>query len=434
MVTFPEFYIGGNVGSGHSQPHDVNRVRNLLDETGYGSAPPVPSGRYDQSTQDYISGFQDDFGLKKDGFMAPGGPTELAMTLALDAKRAGGKEGLDAFREPFAEMNRDGFKYMPDSYSRWERPRGWVDPTGEKMTDTQRDDAIFSKAVGNRIKRIPFNDPTPHMNRPNPIAPLAKSVFGERILASAPRPTPPKATPVSRTTPMEATPKPALAQTQIAQATPAKPNSAQSQAKQTTTSNWALPGSTKPGSINNPDRDPLPNSKVSQQWRIALHGRESKDKNYQANYGKGAALGRYQFTLIGLQDIGMKDKNGKWTGKHGIRSNQQFLDNALIQEKALVEYLDRVNVQLHGNNSMLLAGQKFQGKIAAITITEDGLMAAGHRYGAKSVRRYLAHLKNNGWVSDESGFPPKLKNNFLAVETRLRLFENIPWRSKVNNP
>jgi hypothetical protein len=45
------------------------------------------AGRYEPSTYDNIVGFQDDFGLRKEGFLARGEPTELAMTLAHDAKR-----------------------------------------------------------------------------------------------------------------------------------------------------------------------------------------------------------------------------------------------------------------------------------------------------------------------------------------------------------
>ena len=114
MPTFPEFYVAGNVGSGHTQPNDVKRVQRVLDVADQGSAPPVSSGCYDQSTHDNIVGFQDNFGLKQDGFLALGGPTKLAMTLALDAKHADGREGLEAFREPVASFNQDGFKYMPD--------------------------------------------------------------------------------------------------------------------------------------------------------------------------------------------------------------------------------------------------------------------------------------------------------------------------------
>ena len=117
MLNSSDFFITTDVGSGRGQsrPHDVVRIRRALNETGYGPSPANPSTRYDKSIHDNIVGFQDDFGLKKDGWLKSGGQTETAMSLALDAKRDGGKDGMHAFREPFAAMNRDGFKFLPDT-------------------------------------------------------------------------------------------------------------------------------------------------------------------------------------------------------------------------------------------------------------------------------------------------------------------------------
>ncbi len=70
--------------------------------------------RYDKSIHDNIIGFQDDFGLEQDGWLRSGGPTETALQLALDARRDGGDAGMEAFREPFAAFNRDGFQFLPD--------------------------------------------------------------------------------------------------------------------------------------------------------------------------------------------------------------------------------------------------------------------------------------------------------------------------------
>jgi len=126
----------------------------------------------------------------------------------------------------------------------------------------------------------------------------------------------------------------------------------------------------------------------------------------------------------------MKDANGNWTGKHGVNTEKQFLDSAVAQEKALEAYLGKVETQLNKNGSMGFVGQKIQGKKAVITLTEGGLMAAAHRWGAGRVHEYLSQLKGNGWVTDESKFPAGRKDSYLAVETRLRVFENKLWRSK----
>ena len=40
----------------------------------------------------------------------------------------------------------------------------------------------------------------------------------------------------------------------------------------------------------------------------------------------------------------------------------------------------------------------------------------------------IKHLERHGWKSDPSTFPTKLRRPFLAVETRLREFENIPHK------
>ncbi len=77
MLQIPTPFLPGNVGSGHSRANDVVRIRKALHETGYGRSPQTPSPVYDSSIRSNIVGFQEDFGLKPDGFLAPGGPTEL---------------------------------------------------------------------------------------------------------------------------------------------------------------------------------------------------------------------------------------------------------------------------------------------------------------------------------------------------------------------
>lgn len=104
MFDSSDFYLTASVGSqyGGSRPHDVVRIRRALDETGYGRSPDNPSTRYDRSIYDNIVGFQDDFGLKKDGYLKSGGPTETALNLALDARRAGGKDAIPRRRQRYS--------------------------------------------------------------------------------------------------------------------------------------------------------------------------------------------------------------------------------------------------------------------------------------------------------------------------------------------
>ena len=42
----------------------------------------------------------------------------------------------------------------------------------------------MSKQRGNQIKHLPFNDPTVSFERPNPVASLARDVFGEHAIAA----------------------------------------------------------------------------------------------------------------------------------------------------------------------------------------------------------------------------------------------------------
>lgn len=59
-------------------------------------------------------------------------------------------------------------------------------------------------------------------------------------------------------------------------------------------------------------------------------------------------------------------------------------------------------------------------------MTEDGLLAAAHRAGARRVKRYLEHKAAHGWsanltdTADKDDVPM-----FKAIETRLREFQDV---------
>ena len=188
MFDSSDFFITADVGSSHGQsrPHDVVRIRRALNETGHGRSPDNPSTRYDKSIHDNIIEFQDDFGLEQDGWLRSGDPTETALQLALDARRDGGDAGMEAFREPFAAFNRDGFQFLPDRSRSSDRTHGWIGPDGNELTDAERDSLLVGKQRGNQFKRLPFNDPAVAFDRPNPIAPLARNVFGQHAVAAPP--------------------------------------------------------------------------------------------------------------------------------------------------------------------------------------------------------------------------------------------------------
>ena len=125
-----------------------------------------------------------------------------------------------------------------------------------------------------------------------------------------------------------------------------------------------------------------------------------------------------------LIDTGMMDGQGNWTGRLNIHSKQDFLNNPSAQEQVIAEHLANLDRQLRIKGATTHIGQQIDGIKAKITITMPGLIAAAHRRGAEGTRQYLQHLQNHGWKSNPSTFPTKQYDMFLAIETRLRLFEN----------
>ena len=119
------------------------------------------------------------------------------------------------------------------------------------------------------------------------------------------------------------------------------------------------------------------------------------------------------------------DGQGNWTGRLGIHSKQDFLNNPSAQERVIAEHLANLDRQLRIKGATTHIGQQIDGIQAKITITMPGLVAAAHRRGAEAVTQYLQHLQKHGWRSDPSTFPdPDTEAKYRAIETRLRLFEN----------
>ena len=167
-----------------------------------------------------------------------------------------------------------------------------------------------------------------------------------------------------------------------------------------------------------------PDSPINPQFLDALHDLESQQGNYQEFNPTGVALGRYQIRKLALIDTGMVDGQGNWTGRLGIHSKQDFLNNPSVQERVIAEYLAKLEGYLKYNKATTYIGQQIDGIKAKITITMPGLVAAAHKEGAEGTRQYLQHLQNHGWKSDPSTFPQQFHDSFRAIETRLRLFEN----------
>ncbi|MEW6490957.1 MAG: LysM peptidoglycan-binding domain-containing protein [Cyanobacteriota bacterium] len=126
-------------------------------------------------------------------------------------------------------------------------------------------------------------------------------------------------------------------------------------------------------------------------------------------------IGKYQFGEALLIDLGYYqansyygqpgvDKNywrGTWTGKHGVNSKEDFLNNKNnVQEIAIQEAMQYKWVllknQLNGRSIEEFIGQERGG----VLVTKSGILAAAHLRGEKGVSRLLL---NNEVSQDESG-------------------------------
>ncbi|MDP6687881.1 MAG: hypothetical protein QF384_00125 [Alphaproteobacteria bacterium] len=143
--------------------------------------------------------------------------------------------------------------------------------------------------------------------------------------------------------------------------------------------------------------------------------------------------GAYQMGNPALVDAGMmveiKPKKYKWTGKYGVNSLQDFLNNPNAQDRAVMDFLRAVKRQLKGQKKGEIAntsiGKTVQGVGGTFVITQDSLIAAAHRRGAGAVKKYLDRLQKNGWNSHiKSMAPSNLRTIQLEIETRLHGFAN----------
>jgi hypothetical protein len=127
----------------------------------------------------------------------------------------------------------------------------------------------------------------------------------------------------------------------------------------------------------------------------ALGFRESSN-NYQSDKGAGTRreyLGRFQMSEDALDDAGYyliprgSDRSrirnapqfsGRWTGKDGVNSKEDYLNNPKAQERA-VRFFARRN---WGYIRRLGSLQQYVGRtINGIRVTESGLLAAVHLVG-----------------------------------------------------
>jgi hypothetical protein len=125
--------------------------------------------------------------------------------------------------------------------------------------------------------------------------------------------------------------------------------------------------------------------------------------DYRAHNREGGSLGtlgRYQFRKPALQDIGLVDKNGKWTcatiSGARICSASDFLDNPRVQDIALARYIEKLRQQMTANGVLNHVGTSIDIGRMQFPINDAGLYAAAHFAGAHDLRKYLDHVAANG--------------------------------------
>jgi len=167
-----------------------------------------------------------------------------------------------------------------------------------------------------------------------------------------------------------------------------------------------------------------------QDMLLALGRRETGQQNPPYNIENQLGfIGKYQFGEALLIDLGYYRANfyygngasrnqwqGRWTGKNGVNSKQDFLNNQNnVQERAIREAfalnLNRINSQLRQNGVSLrrYIGQQRGG----VVITISGILAAAHLRGEGGVVQLLL---NNQVSQDENG---------TSILTYLREFDGF---------
>jgi peptidoglycan hydrolase-like protein with peptidoglycan-binding domain len=370
---FPDnpFLLDNSVGPlAKNQDSDVAKVQSLLHDAGYLDANQSdgPTGIYSRVLMDTpIKAFQSDHGLEPDGVLNPAGPT----ITRLEEKLRPALNGANGRDLPFVLNPADATALAPDTANKVESatPLPNVDPSRPLMA------TLLS---------------------------VAQAAQGAGTGAATPLPASPAPTHVA-----------------AASGTPASQG--------LTTGHPPNPSATggAPGRLPATVPDPWPQSPLTHNYRKELADRESQGHGGYRAENPGKAWGRYQLTRPGLQDIGMMDKNGMWTGKYGIHSADEFKNDREAQERALAEYTAHNSQYLKANGSIKRVGRQIDGIRAKFTVTETGLLAAAHRYGHGTVKSYLDFEERHGWKSGFGNLSHEQRAAFQAVESRLREFQNV---------
>ena len=153
---------------------------------------------------------------------------------------------------------------------------------------------------------------------------------------------------------------------------------------------------TTPG--GNPHPTPQPGGPCSN-YLDALAQRESSN-NWSA-VNQFGYLGRYQMGAAALIDAGYAapgstNRNIIWTGRDGVNSTQDFLNNHQAQNNAINRYNQVQWGYIQNLGLDRYVGQTINGQV----ITQSGLLAGAHNLGVGNLQRYL---QSNGQTIPRDG-------------------------------
>lgn len=134
-------------------------------------------------------------------------------------------------------------------------------------------------------------------------------------------------------------------------------------------------------------------------FREALGFRESSS-NYQAENRIGY-IGKYQLGEAMMHDLGYYkpkfdgtyklDWIGEWTGKQGINSKEDFLNNPGVQESAFEEEMEKLNDRIKKFGLEKYINTIYNGKY----ITRSGMLAAAHLKGVGGLKKFFETGKDS---------------------------------------
>lgn len=108
-------------------------------------------------------------------------------------------------------------------------------------------------------------------------------------------------------------------------------------------------------------------------------------------------MGLYQMGRPALQDVEYMNSQGEWTGKDGINSREDFLNNATIQTKAIRAYHSLVWNRYLPAEVRAKVGSTIKG----VKLTKCGLIGGAHLVGHVNLKNFVM---SNGENDTKDGY------------------------------